>query len=54
MAQIFPEDRGMNYAIVYGDRAARLVLDDLRCNGSGDPAPEPSRLGFGRGRGRGS
>ncbi|HOC41770.1 MAG TPA: NAD(P)/FAD-dependent oxidoreductase [Thermoanaerobaculales bacterium] len=30
MAQIFPEDRGMNYAIAYGDRVARLVLEDLR------------------------
>jgi len=30
MAQIFPEDRGMNYAIVYGDRVARLVMEDLR------------------------
>lgn len=30
MAQIFPEDRGMNYAIAYGERAARTVLEDLR------------------------
>ncbi len=30
MAQIFPEDRGQNYAIVYGDRVARVVLEDLR------------------------
>jgi protoporphyrinogen oxidase len=28
MAQIFPEDRGQNYAIVYGDRVARAVLED--------------------------
>lgn len=30
MAQIFPEDRGMNYAIVYGDRVAQAVMEDLR------------------------
>jgi hypothetical protein len=30
MAQIFPEDRGQNYAIVYGERVASLMLDDLR------------------------
>ncbi len=29
MAQIYPEDRGMNYAIAYGDRAARTILADL-------------------------
>ena len=29
MAQIYPEDRGMNYAIVYGDKVARLILEDL-------------------------
>jgi protoporphyrinogen oxidase len=29
MAQIFPEDRGQNYAIMYGDRVARIVLEDL-------------------------
>jgi protoporphyrinogen oxidase len=29
MAQIFPEDRGQNYAIAYGDNVARLMLDDL-------------------------
>jgi len=29
MAQIFPEDRGQNYAIVYGDRVARTVLEDI-------------------------
>jgi protoporphyrinogen oxidase len=28
MAQIYPEDRGQNYAIQYGDRAARLMLED--------------------------
>ena len=28
MAQIYPEDRGQNYAILYGDRAARLILED--------------------------
>jgi protoporphyrinogen oxidase len=30
MAQVFPEDRGQNYAVLYGDRAARLMLEDLR------------------------
>jgi protoporphyrinogen oxidase len=29
MAQVFPEDRGQNYAIAYGDRVARLMLEDL-------------------------
>ncbi len=29
MAQIFPEDRGQNYAIAYGDRVARLMIEDL-------------------------
>jgi len=29
MAQIFPEDRGQNYAIIYGDRVARTVLEDI-------------------------
>lgn len=28
MAQIFPEDRGQNYAIAYGERTARRVLED--------------------------
>jgi protoporphyrinogen oxidase len=28
MAQIFPEDRGQNYAIVYGEKVARTVLED--------------------------
>jgi protoporphyrinogen oxidase len=30
MAQIFPEDRGQNYAIIYGDRVARVVTEDLQ------------------------
>jgi protoporphyrinogen oxidase len=30
MAQIYPEDRGQNYAVLYGDRAAGLMLEDLR------------------------
>lgn len=29
MGQIYPEDRGQNYAIEYGARVARLVVDDL-------------------------
>ena len=29
MAQIFPEDRGQNYAIAYGERTARVVLEDI-------------------------
>lgn len=29
MAQIFPEDRGQNYAIVYGEKAASVVLEDI-------------------------
>lgn len=29
MAQIYPEDRGMNYAIAYGDKVARVILQDL-------------------------
>jgi protoporphyrinogen oxidase len=29
MAQIFPEDRGQNYAVVYGEKAAGAVLEDI-------------------------
>jgi len=29
MAQIFPEDRGQNYAVAYGERSARVVLADV-------------------------
>jgi protoporphyrinogen oxidase len=29
MAQIYPEDRGQNYAITYGDRTARVILEDV-------------------------
>jgi len=29
MAQIYPEDRGQNYAVVYGEKVARVVLEDL-------------------------
>ena len=29
MAQIFPEDRGQNYAVVYGNKVADAVLDDI-------------------------
>jgi protoporphyrinogen oxidase len=29
MAQIFPEDRGQNYAIAYGEKVSRLMLEDL-------------------------
>lgn len=36
MAQIFPEDRGQNYAVAYGEKAAQVVLGDLRKN------PEPN------------
>lgn len=28
MAQIYPEDRGQNYAVLYGERAARAMLED--------------------------
>jgi protoporphyrinogen oxidase len=34
MAQIFPEDRGQNYAIAYGEKVARRVLED-----TGGPVP---------------
>ncbi len=30
MAQIYPEDRGQNYAIAYGEKAARAVLEDMQ------------------------
>ncbi len=30
MAQIYPEDRGQNYAIDYGQRVARIILDDVQ------------------------
>ncbi len=29
MAQIFPEDRGQNYAVAYGNKAADAILEDL-------------------------
>ncbi len=29
MAQIYPEDRGQNYAVLYGQRAAETILEDL-------------------------
>jgi protoporphyrinogen oxidase len=29
MGQIYPEDRGQNYAIAYGDKVARCLLEDL-------------------------
>lgn len=29
MAQIFPEDRGQNYAVIYGEKVARVVLEDI-------------------------
>lgn len=29
MAQIYPEDRGQNYAVQYGDRVAKLMLEDI-------------------------
>jgi hypothetical protein len=29
MANIYPEDRGMNYAIAYGEKVAKLMLEDL-------------------------
>jgi protoporphyrinogen oxidase len=29
MAQIFPEDRGQNYAVAYGEKIARVVLEDI-------------------------
>lgn len=29
MAQVFPEDRGQNYAIAYGETVARIMLEDL-------------------------
>jgi hypothetical protein len=30
MAQIFPEDRGQNYAVVFGEKVAQVVLEDIR------------------------
>jgi protoporphyrinogen oxidase len=30
MAQIFPEDRGQNYAIAYGEKVAKAVIEDIR------------------------
>ncbi len=29
MAQIFPEDRGQNYAVAYGEKVASIVLQDI-------------------------
>jgi protoporphyrinogen oxidase len=30
MAQVFPEDRGTNYAVRHGNRTARLIIDRQR------------------------
>ena len=30
MAQIFPEDRGQNYAVAYGEKAAQAILQDIK------------------------
>ena len=30
MAQIYPEDRGMNYAVVYGNRVAEKMLERIK------------------------
>lgn len=32
MAQIYPEDRGQNYAVQYGDRVAKIILEEFRTN----------------------
>jgi hypothetical protein len=29
MAQVFPEDRGQNYAIAYGEKVSEMMLEDL-------------------------
>jgi protoporphyrinogen oxidase len=29
MAQVFPEDRGQNYAVAYGEKVAKVMLEDL-------------------------
>ena len=36
MASIYPEDRGMNYAVAYGQRVAREMLSDLGDEPLGD------------------
>lgn len=33
MAQIYPEDRGQNYAVAYGEMAARKVIEDVEGEG---------------------
>jgi protoporphyrinogen oxidase len=38
MAQVFPEDRGQNFAVAYGDRVATLTAEDL-LTASRDCAP---------------
>ena len=30
MAQVYPEDRGMNYAVAYGEKAAQAVIQDIQ------------------------
>jgi len=35
MAQIYPEDRGQNYAISYGEKAARILLKEREPEGPG-------------------
>ncbi len=49
MAQIFPEDRGQNYAVVTGERVAAELLEDLSIAAPGGNLPAAgSPLGAGR------
>jgi protoporphyrinogen oxidase len=40
--QVYPEDRGTNYAVRLGDQASREVLEHLRLDGVDRSAPDPS------------
>ena len=40
MAQIYPEDRGMNYAVVYGNRVAEKMLDVIKASADGQASAD--------------
>ena len=38
MSQVYPWDRGTNYAVEMGRRVARMVMDDARNGAAGAPS----------------
>ncbi|MEV0187345.1 NAD(P)/FAD-dependent oxidoreductase [Kitasatospora purpeofusca] len=41
MAQVYPQDRGTNYAVRQGRQVGRLIADRIRTSPCGAPGPEP-------------